>query len=333
MRIVQLKNAESNFAVAIVKEPILVFIGNFKTVYSLAKYALDHQKSLIDLINENLTDKFINYADVYLGSNNWKLSTPIHHPVDPRFCMLSGTGLTHMASAQNRENMHKAGEKNELTDSMKMYQRGVEGGKPEYGQVGTQPEWFYKGNGSMLKAHNESLIKPNYGNDGGEEPELASVYIIDKNGNPNRIGFVTANEFSDHVMEKKNYLYLAHSKIRHCSIGPELVLTDSITDIKGEVIIKRNNETIWEKEIKTGENNMCHSLKNLEYHHFKYENNRQPYDIHIHFLGTTAFSFGAGIALETGDEMIVKWENMGRALKNKIIIDNSPENSFEIKQL
>ena len=333
MRIVQLKNAESNFAIAIVKEPILVLVGNFKTNYSLAKYALDNQISLIDLINENLTDTFLNYDEVYMGSNDWKLATPIHHPVDLRFCMLSGTGLTHKASAQNRENMHKADEKNEQTDSMKMYQWGVEGGKPDNGHVGIQPEWFYKGNGSMLKAHNELLTKPNYGNDGGEEPELASVYINDKNGNPNRIGFVTANEFSDHVMEEKNYLYLAHSKIRHCSIGPELVLTDNILDVSGRVIIKRNNETIWEKEIKTGEKNMSHSLKNLEYHHFKYSNNRLPYDLHVHFLGTTAFSFGAGFALENEDEMIVKWENMGRALKNKISIDISPENSFEIKQL
>ena len=30
------------------------------------------------------------------------------------------------------------------------------------------------------------------------------------------------NEFSDHRFEKKNYLNLAGSKLRTCSIGPEL---------------------------------------------------------------------------------------------------------------
>ena len=30
---------------------------------------------------------------------------------------------------------------------------GLEGGKPAAGQVGAQPEWFYKGDGSILVAH------------------------------------------------------------------------------------------------------------------------------------------------------------------------------------
>ena len=49
---------------------------------------------------------------------------------------------------------------------------------------------------------------------------------IDRKGHPVRIGFTTANEFSDHVMEKKNYLYLAPSKLRGCAIGPELLIDD-----------------------------------------------------------------------------------------------------------
>ena len=35
-----------------------------------------------------------------------------------------------------------------------------------------------------------------------------------------------SNEFSDHVMERQNYLYLAHSKLRSCSFGPELLVGD-----------------------------------------------------------------------------------------------------------
>jgi hypothetical protein len=31
---------------------------------------------------------------------------------------------------------------------------------------------------------------------------------------PRRVGFALGNEFSDHTLEKKNYLYLAHSKGR-----------------------------------------------------------------------------------------------------------------------
>jgi hypothetical protein len=247
--------------------------------------------------------------------------------------MVTGTGLTHKASAENRQKMHEAQRNNEITDSIRMYKWGEEDGKPEKGKIGVQPEWFYKGNGSILKAHNEPLILPNYADDGGEEPEIAGIYINNQEGHPHRIGFVTGNEFSDHVMEKKNYLYLAHSKIRTCSMGPELVLTDSFSNISGEVSIERNGEIIWKKDIKTGEENMAHSVENLEYHHFKHPNHRLPHDVHVHFFGTGAFSFGDGLRLQEGDIMSVFWEGMGRKLKNPLKIDKSSAQILEIKPL
>src|SRR5690606_21449452 len=123
-------------------------------------------------------------------------------------------------------------------------QWGVEGGQPKEGKVGVQPEWVYKGTGSVLRGHGEPLVVPDYGNDGGEEPEIAGVYIIDDEGQPIRIGFTTGNEFSDHVMEKKNYLYLAPSKLRTCAIGPELVIGVEFSDIQGTVSVKRNKEVL-----------------------------------------------------------------------------------------
>ena len=44
----------------------------------------------------------------------------------------------------------------------------------------------------------------------------------------------------------------------------------SFDDVPGAVRILRNGESIWEKQIRTGELNMCHSLANLEHHHFKF---------------------------------------------------------------
>ncbi|MES2794816.1 MAG: AraD1 family protein [Bacteroidota bacterium] len=333
MKIVQLVDNQGKYLIAKVSEPDLILINNFENVYDLAILAIESHKSIITLIEENISENHLDYDEVYYGKSDFKLSLPIFHPKDPRFCMVAGTGLTHKASAENRNKMHEAATNNQATDSMKMYQIGVEGGKPASGNIGAQPEWFYKGNGSVLRAHNEHLTIPNYGNDGGEEPEIAAIYINDKNGFPHRIGFTTGNEFSDHVMEKKNYLYLAPSKIRNCSIGPELVLTDKFEELNGKVLIKRNAHIIWEKSIGTGENNMCHSLQNLEYHHFKYDNHRIPGDLNIHFLGTVGFSFGAGIVLEEGDEMIVSWENMGRPLVNFLKIDNYEEEMISIKNI
>lgn len=318
MRLIQLFHKDGERRLALVQGEALVLIRNYSSTYDLARVAIEQQKNLMDCVEENCSVEILSYESIYSGKSDWKILPAFDHPVNPRFCMLSGTGLTHKASAENRQKMHEAVEKASLTDSMIMYQWGLEGGKPGPGENGVQPEWFYKGNGSQLRGHLDPLVIPSYGQDGGEEPEIAGVYVNDENGNPHRIGFATANEFSDHAMEKKNYLWLAPSKIRNCSLGPELSLTESFKSITGTVSVSRKGKILWEKIIHTGEDHITHSLKNLEYHHFKYDNHRLPWDVHIHFFGADAFSYGAGIQLEHGDLMNIHWEGMGRALVNPL---------------
>jgi hypothetical protein len=333
MRVVQLINDRQQRRVAVVQEPYLYLVREAPSVYALAQAALDREVPLQQWIATNQTDEQLMYDEVYQGQSVWRLLSAVDHPDDPRCCVLSGTGLTHKASAENRQKMHDAQAVSELTDSMKMYQWGVEGGKPAAGQVGVQPEWFYKGNGSLLRGHSAELLVPAFGNDGGEEPELAGVYLNDQQGVPYRLGFVTANEFSDHVMEKKNYLYLAPSKLRTCAIGPELVLTQRVDDVHGRVAVERQGQLLWEKAIRSGEHNMAHSLENLEYHHFKYPCHRLPLDLHIHFLGADAFSFGEQIQLREGDVMSVQWEGMGRQLRNTLRVETGGEKLLTVKGL
>jgi len=264
----------------------------------------------------------IEYGPVYHGESvDWKLLPAADHPTEAACCMISGTGLTHLKSAQNRNAMHEGPVT--VTDSMKMYQWGVDGGKPEGGGIGAQPEWFYKGTGSILRAHGEALEVPAYADDGGDEAEIAAVYVVDAAGVPRRVGFAMGNEFSDHVMERKNYLYLAHSKLRTCSLGPELVLTQDFTSIRGKASVERGGETIWSANLHTGEAAMSHSLANLEHHHFKYTAHCRPGDVHIHYFGAGAFSFGEGVALQDGDEMIVAFDGMGEPLRNPVRIARS----------
>ena len=107
--------------------------------------------------------------------------------------------------------MHKKQDADEtLTDSMKMFRMGIEGGRPAKGKTGVQPEWFYKGNGYMAVAPGAALRSPHFADDAGEEPEIAGIYVIGDDGTPFRVGFALANEFSDHVTERVNYLWLAH---------------------------------------------------------------------------------------------------------------------------
>ncbi len=327
MRLVQLKHPHERRRVALVEEPGLRLLRTYSSILEAAQQALEAGKSLKQIVENDLSDTVLDYDAVYFGRSEWSLLPAMDHPTESTRCLVSGTGLTHKKSAANRDAMHQsAGQATApITDSMKIYQWGAEGGRPAAGEIGVQPEWFYKGNGAILRAHGDPLEVPEFADDGGEEPEVAGVYLVGPDGHPYRLGFVTGNEFSDHQMERKNYLYLAPSKIRTCAIGPELVLDETFGDVRGKVSIERNGVTVWSQAIGTGEANMVHSLANLEHHHFKYPLHCCPGDLHIHFFGADAFSFGEGVALADGDTMIVHWEALGRPLRNPIrILPNAP---------
>jgi hypothetical protein len=235
--------------------------------------------------------------------------------------------LTHLGSAKDRAAMHAKAEATvPISDSMRMFESGLAGGRPREGEIGASPEWFYKGNGTVLQAPFAPLTVPAYAEDGGEEAEMAGVYLVADDGTPHRIGFCVGNEFSDHQYERRNYLHLAASKLRACSIGPELAIGAVFGAVAGEVRIERGGAMLWSKAIETGEENMAHSLANLEHHHFKFAGNRIPGQVHVHFFGAHSLSFGEGIALEEGDWMQVRFDGFGRALRNPLRVEAKDQN-------
>jgi len=75
---------------------------------------------------------------------------------------------------------------------------------------------------------------------------------------------------------------------------------------------------------------MCHSLRNLEHHHFKFELHRRPGDVHIHFLGAHSLSFGQGLKLQSGDVMSIQFESFGRPLRNPVLIPREKNTPVEV---
>jgi hypothetical protein len=259
-----------------------------------------------------------------------RMLLPISHP-DPAHMHLTGTGLTHLGSASARDAMHAKATAADATDSMKMFRMGLEGGKPA-ALPGAQPEWFYKGNGHAATAPGAPLVSPAFALDGGEEPEIAGIYVIAPDGSPCRVGWALANEFSDHVTERINYLYLAHSKLRVASFGPEILVGDLPQDVRGSSRIRRDGAVIWEKPFLSGEANMSHSFANLEHHHFKYPIFRQPGDVHIHMFGTATLSVADGIRTEPGDLFEIVAEPLGLPLINPLAVA-APEGVATVRAL
>jgi hypothetical protein len=285
------------------------------TLYDLARAAAECRSSLAEASTSRPLGAEV---DVDAALAEGRVLAPIDHP-DPAHLVLTGTGLTHLGSAEGRDRMHAAAQSGAgMTDSMRMFLMGVEGGKPGQGQVGVQPEWFYKGDGSHLVGAGAPLAAPAFAEDGGEEPEIAGVYLIGPDGSPLRLGFCLANEFSDHVVERGNYLWLAHSKLRNAALGPELLTGELPADVRGASRIWRDGAVAWEKPFLSGEANMSHAIANLEHHHFKYELFCRPGDVHVHFFGTATLSFADGFETRPGDAFEIEARPFRYALCNPL---------------
>jgi hypothetical protein len=317
MRLAQIIDEAGKRALVVSARGESRLVKGARTTYELASQAIEAALPIRKLIADRGIGKPV---DLNAALKQKRVLSPIDHK-DPAHVYVTGTGLTHLGSAEGRDKMHKnLADAETLTDSMRMFKMGLEGGKPKGAATGVQPEWFYKGDGSTIAPPGGDLVSPSFALDGGEEPEIVGLYIIDPEGAPVRVGFALGNEFSDHVTERQNYLFLAHSKLRVSSFGPELLVGDLPLDIQGASRIHRGKQVLWEKPFISGEQNMSHSIANLEAHHFKYDLFRRPGDVHVHYFGTATLSFSDGVKTEKGDVFEIEAEAFGLPLRNRLTI-------------
>ncbi len=330
MLLSQVLNADGSISVVAREGSEAAIVRGAVSTYALAVEALAQGRGLAEVIAARGLGEAVDLVALAAAG---RLALPITHP-DLTHMHLTGTGLTHLGSAATRDAMHaKLDGAETLTDSMKMFQMGLADGRPAPGQVGVQPEWFYKGNGHTAVAPGAALTSPGFALDGGEEPELAGIYLIDADGTPARVGWALANEFSDHVTERINYLFLAHSKLREASFGPELLVGDLPADVRGASRIYRDGKAIFDKPFLSGEANMSHTFANLEHHHFKYALFRQPGDLHVHMFGTATLSFAEGLTVLPGDTFEIQVDAFGLPLRNTLAVAPALSGAVMVKQL
>ena len=213
MRLIQLIDDAGEARVGVIDQEgaRVRVLENSRTTYALATAAIAagrnlEQQAAQEQAAQEQGDESVDYATLLRED---RVLTPLAHP-DPAHLRVTGTGLTHLGSAATRDAMHQNlqdhANAGSLTDSMKVFQWGVEGGIPRQGRPGAQPEWFYKGDGSMVVAPGQALTSPDFALDGGEEPELVGLYLIGPDGTPHRLGVALGNEFPDHSTERQNYL-------------------------------------------------------------------------------------------------------------------------------
>ncbi len=315
LRLLQHQDTDGRRRLILAEGEVACFLSGPATTRELALLAIDKGTTLGDTARARRT---VETTDLEAELEAGRLLPAIDHPDEARL-LLAGTGLTHLGSAEGRDAMHKAAAATGVqTDSMRIFLEGVEGGKPGSGQSGVQPEWFYKGDGGSLVGPQQPLAIPDFALDGGEEPELAGVYLVGNDATVWRLGFALANEISDHVTERHNYLWLAHSKLRQAALGAELLIGELPGDVRGTSRIRRDGQILWERPFLTGEENMSHSIANLEAHHFKYDTFRRPGDVHVHFFGTATLSFSDDVSTRPGDMFEIEAAPFRLPLRNTL---------------
>jgi hypothetical protein len=324
MRLVQFLDPRGTRRVGVATEDgrTLSVISGATSVYDLAMEAARRGAGLSDLSAGRLTAERVDYDELVAAR---RLLPPLDHS-DPARWLVTGTGLSHLGSAAARDAMHAKIQQDEsqLTDSMKIFKWGVEGGKPRPGEIGVQPEWFYKGDGRCVVAPGQPLELPAHALDGGDEVEVVGLYVIADDGSVCRVGFALGNEYADHVMERQNYLYLAHSKLRQCAYGPELLLGALPASVSGSARLLRDGQPVWSDSWLSGDDNMAHSIANLEHHHFKYRDFRRPGDVHVHFFGAATGSFTKNVKTQPGDVFEIECAAFGRRLRNPLGVAAQP---------
>lgn len=319
MRLVQFLSEEGSRRVGVVENSTtLVVLQATDSVYGLAHRAAAEQTTLAALAMELAGDGREDYPRMVAEG---RLLVPLDHPVDPARCRVTGTGITHVGADRAALTARLARDIDADSEpALALLQAGLRGGKPAADETGAQPEWFYKGDGEALVASEQPLVSPAFALDGSDEAELAALYVVDGDGNPCRVGYALANEFTDHLTEHANVLYLEHAKLRPSALGPELLLGELPAQVAGQARVRRDGAVIWQQDFLSGEDHMVHSLANLEYHHFKYPGFRRPGDVHVHMLGAAAQSYASGLRLRAGDVMEVESATFGRTLRNTLAV-------------
>jgi hypothetical protein len=281
-RLVQLDHPGFGRRVALVDGADLHLLGTYRSIYQFAQVTLETGHRLRDILSTDLTGIALDYGPVWSLETEWRFLPSFDHPHETGRCLVSGAGLTHAATGSDRG-----------------------------------PALFYKGSGLVLCAHGDPLAVPEFAAGGAEEAEVAAVYVVDRAGVPRRVGLTPGNEFCDPAQAEAHPAAHAHSKLRPCSIGPELWLDAAFEEISGAVSVRRGSEPLWSAELLTGNRHTRYPLEEIEASLFRHAGHRRPGDVHIHFLGSPATSYACGVRLQPGDEMMVAWEGFGRPLVNR----------------
>ena len=137
LRLVQLDDAAGDRLLAAMTDDGTAHrVRGHDTTYDLARAAIAAGSTLAEAVEAAGLGEAV---DVRAALAEGRVRAPVDHP-DPAHLLVTGTGLTHLGSAEGRDKMHRdLKDAAALTDSMKMFRLGLErqaGTRPDRGPAG-----------------------------------------------------------------------------------------------------------------------------------------------------------------------------------------------------
>jgi hypothetical protein len=125
LRLLQHRSDGGERSVIAARDDAAHVVPGFATIRALALHAIAQGKGLAQAVEEAGRGDSIDIAGEYAAG---RFLAPIDHE-DDAHVLMTGTGLTHLGSAEGRDKMHReAAAAEKQTDSMRMFLEGLEGG-------------------------------------------------------------------------------------------------------------------------------------------------------------------------------------------------------------
>ena len=131
MRLAQILDEAGKRALVVTARGESRLVKGARTTLELASQAIEAGVPLRRIVAERGVGKPVDLAGALKEK---RVLAPIDHK-DPAHVLVTGTGLTHLGSAEGRDAMHRSlADPAALTDSMRMFKLGLDGGKPGPGE-------------------------------------------------------------------------------------------------------------------------------------------------------------------------------------------------------
>ncbi|MET9799309.1 FAH family protein [Streptomyces sp. NPDC006368] len=182
----------------------------------------------------------------------------------------------------------------------------------------TQPNWFFKGLGDVLKVPGEPLRAPAGSVALTEEAEVVLVYLTDEHRTPHYAGYTFGNDLTDIGRFKRHNGHLSYAKLCDAGVAPWLFLGTPPRHVAGHVTIERDSTPAWEGTFTTGIKALHYGLRDMMSGLFSHEALLHPGRVHYVYLGADRSSFHGGFTMADGDRVEMRFTTHGVRLSNPV---------------